>query len=237
MSSPASGLNMLRWVVLICVLQLLGGSAIAQSKNEGPMSWKDILNKAGPPVQSPPQKPEYVPEPGDALKYSHRGSIAPLPAAPSPAPSGDAPISPAQKVAASFDCKSPRNSNEKLICQSTELTDLDSKMSTLFNNVLDSLSNTDRQELRTSQREWLKERLDCGDDFICTKSAYAQRIDRLNSVLLRLRQKANAENGSQCSVADPLPPLNVRTTPNGSIVGSLSNNTNEAPPQTDEACG
>jgi hypothetical protein len=99
-------------------------------------------------------------------------------------------------------------------------------MSTLFDEVLNLLTKGDREELRQHQREWLKERLDCDDDFICTKAAYIQRIHRLNSVSFRIREKANArDSGEQCRVADPEPPLNVRTTPNGSVVGALSNDT------------
>jgi hypothetical protein len=61
---------MLRFLlVVVCVLQFLGDKAIVQSKAKDPMSWKDILNKAGPqpPVQSTPQQPSYQAEPGDEL--------------------------------------------------------------------------------------------------------------------------------------------------------------------------
>jgi uncharacterized protein len=129
---------------------------------------------------------------------------------------------------ASFDCKTAKHSNEKLICQSTELSALDDKMADLFTKVSDLLGNRDHQQVKDSQKNWLKERLDCDDDFLCTKSAYSERIERLNSVLTKLTDKAsNAKAAAveQCRVADPNPPLNVRTTPNGSIVGSLSNDT------------
>ena len=57
---------MLRYILLICVLQGIADSAIAQSKTKDPMSWKDILNRAGPPVPPPaPEEPAFVPEPGD----------------------------------------------------------------------------------------------------------------------------------------------------------------------------
>jgi uncharacterized protein YgiM (DUF1202 family) len=54
-------------LLIVCVLQLLGASAIAQPQTpwllaKDQMSWKDILGKAGPPVQSPSQEPAYVPE-------------------------------------------------------------------------------------------------------------------------------------------------------------------------------
>src|ERR1700730_18318442 len=43
---------MLRCMLLICLLQVFGESAIAQSKTRDPMSWKDILNRAGPAPQT-----------------------------------------------------------------------------------------------------------------------------------------------------------------------------------------
>jgi uncharacterized protein len=99
-------------------------------------------------------------------------------------------------------------------------------MAALFERVGNYLNNSDRQELRNSQHRWLKERLDCGDDFLCTKEAYIERIDRLNSVLAKVRDRSNRNQPvAQCSVTDPNPPLNVRTTPNCSIVGALSNGT------------
>jgi uncharacterized protein len=83
---------------------------------------------------------------------------------------------------ASFDCRTAKHPNEKLICKSAELSRLDDKMAELFEGVLNRLNSADRQELKNSQRHWLKERLDCGDDFLCTKEAHSERIERLNSV-------------------------------------------------------
>jgi uncharacterized protein YecT (DUF1311 family) len=96
------------------------------------------------------------------------------------------PESVGQSHGPSFDCKSAKNPNEKLICQSTELAEFDSNMADLVTSVMDRLNNSDRQELQKSQRSWLRERLDCGDDFTCTKEAYDERIKRLKSVLAKL---------------------------------------------------
>jgi uncharacterized protein len=125
---------------------------------------------------------------------------------------------------ASFDCKTAKHPNEKLICASTELSALDDQMAELFNRVYDLLGSKDRQQIKGTQRDWLKDRLDCDDDFLCTKKAYFERIERLTSVLAKLSSAAK-DGGEQCRVSDPNPPLNVRTTPNGSRVGSLPNDT------------
>jgi hypothetical protein len=89
----------------LCIFQIIFGSAIAQAQSSDSMSWRQILNKAGPPVQPAPQEPAYP-------------RAAAIPSGPS------------------FDCKRAKNSNEKLICQSSELSELDQKMSTLFDDLV-----------------------------------------------------------------------------------------------------
>ena len=88
----------------------------------------------------------------------------------------------------SFDCKTSRHPNEQLICQSTELSELDNRMAALYSDLMNYLNRGDQEELKQSQRRWLlRERLDCNDDFTCTKQAYTQRIERLSIVLARVR--------------------------------------------------
>jgi S1-C subfamily serine protease len=125
---------------------------------------------------------------------------------------------------ASFDCRAAKHPNEKLICQSAELSALDDRMVDLYNKLYELLGNRDRQEIKESQRSWLKERLDCDDDFLCTKRAYTERIERLSSVYAKVTSSSSA-TVEQCRVSDPDPPLNVRTGPNGRIVGKLNNGT------------
>ena len=97
----------------------------------------------------------------------------------------NSPESVGQSHGPSFDCKSAKNPNEKLICQSTELAELDNKMVDLFNSVWNMLNNTDRKNCKTPKGV-VKERLDCGDEFTCTKEAYDERIKHLKSVLAKL---------------------------------------------------
>jgi hypothetical protein len=68
---------MLRSILLLSVFLVFSDPAFGQSKTKEPMSWKDILNKAGPPVQSVPQEPTYVPEPGDELFGPNPPKFAP----------------------------------------------------------------------------------------------------------------------------------------------------------------
>ena len=148
------------------------------------------------------------------------------PGAPQPGSPPNSPESAGQSHVPSFDCKSTKNPNEKLICQSTELSELDNRMVVVFEAVMNLLNSGDRQELRSHQREWLKDRLDCDDDFLCTKGAYENRIQKLNSIAAKLANRARStELATRCRVSDPSPPLTVRTTPNGTSVGSLPNDT------------
>jgi uncharacterized protein YecT (DUF1311 family) len=332
-----SGAIMLRYILLICVLQGIADSAIAQSKNKDPMSWKEILDRAGPPATTETPAPAIILptltgrvvdeanlidntarlsltnklvyletktseqlvvvtlnslqgtsiedfglrlgrywqigqknknngvllivapnerkvriEVGYGLEDTLTNSIAKRIINNTIIPrfqtsdfvgglsngvdaiinilmnnSLDASISSVgQNHGPSFDCKSAKHPNEKLICQSTELSELDQKINAVYDDVTNLLNNRDRKELRQHQNEWVKERNDCGSDFLCTKFAYTKRIDRLNSLLLKLREAgATKATGNACCVADPEPPLNVRTTPNGSIVASLTNGT------------
>jgi uncharacterized protein len=127
----------------------------------------------------------------------------------------------------SFDCKIPTHVNEKLICQSTNLSALDGQMTALFSRIRNLLNRADRRQLEQHQKNWLKERMDCEDDSLCTKEAYYDRIDQLSNILAKLVDGAPAEEGrEQCRVSDPNPPLTVRTAPHGgSMVGSLPNGT------------
>jgi TonB family protein len=90
------------------------------------------------------------------------------PGAPQPGSQPNSPESVGQRHGPSFDCKSTKNPNEKLICQSTELSELDNRMVVFFEAVMNSLNTGDRQQLRSDQREWLKDRLDCAHRTIAT---------------------------------------------------------------------
>jgi uncharacterized protein YecT (DUF1311 family) len=129
------------------------------------MPWKEILSRVPstqPSTQdSPNGRSGNGPLDPNPLKDQSRIIVIPRP--PSfPPPPTDKPAPHSVQAVASFDCRSTKYPNEKLICQSSELSDLDSKMSKLFDELLGLLNTADGQELKTSQRRWLRERLDCG---------------------------------------------------------------------------
>ena len=89
-------------------------------------------------------------------------------------------------AAPSFDCKTSKHPNEKLVCQSAELSELDNRMAALYSDLINYLNRGDQDELKQSQQRWLRERLNCDDNFTCTKQAYTRRIERLSIVLARV---------------------------------------------------
>ena len=97
----------------------------------------------------------------------------------------------AAAAAPSFDCGTSKHPNERLICRSTELSELDNRMVVLYDDLITYLNRDDQEELKQSQRRWLKARLDCDDDFLCTKRAYTERIERLAIVLERVRDRSS----------------------------------------------
>jgi uncharacterized protein len=226
---------------ILAPLMFLTSTVALSQQASSPGGWPRWLG-VGPGVRGPggpsaPGTPTTPTKPSldeSGFPPSPYEEVPVPPGAPPPAP----PASPAsgigagsvlaqrtvQSVSPSFNCSTARHPDEKLICQSTELSELDATMAESYNSVLSLLNDADRKEVRRSQGRWLKERRDCGDDFLCTKEAYSERIARLNSVLVKLKAKTS-EIADQCWVSDPNPPLNVRATPNGSIVGSLSNDT------------
>lgn len=213
---PAIATLTLISMMVACMTLMVGTDAFAESRKSSarfpePLSWKELLEKApsapsrdfDPPSQSTPEADEHR-----SNQNLSKTASEPI------------------QLAEGFDCKSARHTNEKLICQSAELLELDQTMTKLFNVTTALLDKNDRQELANSQRRWLKERSKCGNDFLCTRTAYVKRNDRLSLVLGRLNDKrATGLSIADCRVLDHSAPVNVRSTPNGRIVGSLPNGT------------
>ncbi len=79
-------------------------------------------------------------------------------------------------TAQSFDCSKARLAAEFAICDSQRLSRLDEEMSALYFG----LPYVIRQEIKGSQRRWLRRRNACGYDRECIARAYRRRIDVLS---------------------------------------------------------
>lgn len=78
--------------------------------------------------------------------------------------------------AQSFDCNKARLAAEFAICDSSRLSQLDEEMSALYFG----LPYVVRQEIKGSQRRWLRRRNACGYDKTCIEDAYLRRIEVLS---------------------------------------------------------
>ncbi len=79
---------------------------------------------------------------------------------------------------ASFDCTKATTKVEKMICQDTELSRLDEKLSQIYSSF-----TLLTKEIKTDQRAWMKQRNQC-QDRNCIKESYQTRIQELNISLV-----------------------------------------------------
>jgi uncharacterized protein len=88
--------------------------------------------------------------------------------------------------AAHFNCETAEHPNKKLICANKELSELDDQKTKLFNDLLEHYSS--RTKLQETEGQWEKKLLDCGNDFICTKKLYRERIKQLSAMLVEAKK-------------------------------------------------
>jgi uncharacterized protein len=85
-----------------------------------------------------------------------------------------------------FDCRLAANDIEKTICSDAALSAQDMALNELYNTVrLGNSTTVARDQLRTLQRDWLKNRdrvcAAAGSVAACLKDQYAAQSDRLNN--------------------------------------------------------
>jgi uncharacterized protein YecT (DUF1311 family) len=80
----------------------------------------------------------------------------------------------------SFDCAKVTTGQERLICDSRELSALDIKLSVTYRKTLETVS--DKDSLRKSQRDWRKFQRDSCSDVQCIAKSYESRIAEVSSV-------------------------------------------------------
>ena len=86
--------------------------------------------------------------------------------------------------AASFDCNKAASADEKAICASYVLSDLDTQMATLYGVRMQiPMLMGARGAAQDEQRAWLSQRHGCGGDVACIVQAYQQRIAGLKQTI------------------------------------------------------
>ncbi|MEY2343013.1 lysozyme inhibitor LprI family protein [Acidithiobacillus sp. IBUN Pt1247-S3] len=78
-------------------------------------------------------------------------------------------------------CKKAAGATETTICKSEKLRNLDNELNARYSSYRDSQLACDplRDQLKTEQLAWLKQRNACGADAACIERAYKQRLTQL----------------------------------------------------------
>src|SRR5436309_13896003 len=85
---------------------------------------------------------------------------------------------------ASFDCAKAKTKIEKQICSNTKLSELDDKLTTLYNKVL--AQSPVPEDTKEQQREWVKDPRNLCKNADCLERAYTNRISDLQEQLEKL---------------------------------------------------
>lgn len=100
----------------------------------------------------------------------------------------------------SFDCDKSSNVSEKLICNNTELSELDYKLNLMYRSVFNNTDSADA--LKFGQIDWVKKRNECSADS-CIRISYMERISFLFDMAKQIsRQNSKLWNKEKC-IADP----------------------------------
>ena len=86
-------------------------------------------------------------------------------------------------AAASFPCAKAETPDEKTVCDTRALNDLDVEMAVRFDILKDLLPMGNRTKMQDDQEAWLKDRRACGTDVACLTAAYEGRLMVLRGVL------------------------------------------------------
>jgi uncharacterized protein YecT (DUF1311 family) len=84
----------------------------------------------------------------------------------------------------SFDCRKNKNADERTICASRDLAELDVRMSSEYFRLLNTLSGSARDRLQVQQKEWLTHRRNCGSAVRCLLNRHEERLDELGAYAL-----------------------------------------------------
>jgi uncharacterized protein len=91
--------------------------------------------------------------------------------------------------AASFDCARARLPDEKAICASRQLSEMDVEMSVRYQMLTGLVAMGTRGDMQDEQQAWLRSRQACGRDDSCLFAAYRRRSDTLKAEYAHLASR------------------------------------------------
>jgi len=83
----------------------------------------------------------------------------------------------------SFDCHTNLGLSEQTICANADLAHLDTDMSQLYFSIANDTTGRYYRRLKRDQRQWLRDRDDCGANVRCLRIIYRARIQEFNGIL------------------------------------------------------
>jgi len=98
--------------------------------------------------------------------------------------------------AQSFNCRKAYFPDEKLICTSPELSNLDERLDWIFRQNMRLLSKPGREALDREEERWVVARRRCGGDHRCVEGFYRGRIGELTERLGEARDDARGESAA-----------------------------------------
>ncbi|CAG4896311.1 lysozyme inhibitor LprI family protein [Paraburkholderia saeva] len=91
--------------------------------------------------------------------------------------------------AASFDCAQAKQPDERAICASRQLSEMDVEMAVRFGTLTGLVAMGTRSDMQDEQRAWLHARAACRVDERCLRTSYTQRIDTLKREYEQLKSR------------------------------------------------
>lgn len=98
-------------------------------------------------------------------------------------------LSSASALAASFDCGRARLPDEKAVCASRQLSELDVEMSVRYQMLTGLVAMGTRGDMQDEQQAWLSTRKACGGNRSCLLGAYRKRIGVLKNEYAHLASR------------------------------------------------
>lgn len=90
---------------------------------------------------------------------------------------------------ASFDCKQAKSPDERAICDSRQLSELDVEMSVRYEMLTGLVAMGARGAMQDEQQAWLNMRRKCRNNQACLLSSYRHRIEMLKEDYARLASR------------------------------------------------
>jgi uncharacterized protein len=92
-------------------------------------------------------------------------------------------------LAASFDCQQATQPDERAICASRQLSEMDVEMAVRYETLTGLVAMGTRGNMQDEQRAWLGERARCRGNQACLRESYRKRIEKLRQEYAQLKSR------------------------------------------------